>query len=116
MTPPFCKRRSPSVTTKQIPRIHLAFNVREVLTPTIGNNHIRLLLEGSQITNNPGVEKLVFLQLWLINNHLNTLGLDALHDSLNGGSTEIVRAGFHHQAVHTHHLWVAGKNVVGDKV
>ena len=52
-----------------------------------------------QVAQHAGVEEGVFAQVGLVNHHFNALGLDALHDALDAGGTEVVGAGFHDQAV-----------------
>ena len=47
---------------------------------------------------------------WFIDDNRRTLGLDALHHTLNGALAEVVGVGLHGQAIHTNHglMFLAG--------
>ena len=62
------------------------------------------------------MEEFRFLQCGFIDDDLDALGLDALHDALDAGSTEVVRAALHDEAVDADDLGVALENAVGDEV
>src|SRR5690606_10054669 len=81
-----------------------------------GHDHIADPLELIQITHHPRAMEAFSLQHRLIHHHLHPAGLDALHHALDGGGAEVVRAGFHYQAVDTHHSRPARKNGTGDEV
>ena len=82
----------------------------------ISNNNVTYSLELLQVADDPRVVEAVLLKRRLIDDHLDALGLDALHHALNGRGAEVVRAGLHHQAIDAHHLRVALEDGLGDEV
>lgn len=99
---------SPLVPLKQVPRVHLVRNVRELVAPAVGHDHVAAGLEGLQVVGHLGAEELWRVQGGLVDNHGNALGLHALHDALDGARAEVVGVGLHRQAVHAHdRLWFA---------
>lgn len=49
-----------------------------------------------------GAEELRRVQRRLVDHHGHALGLNALHDALDGARAEVVGVGLHRQAVHAH--------------
>ena len=62
------------------------------------------------------MEKLVAVKGRLVDDHLDALRLDALHDALDRGGTEVVRTCLHDQTEDPHPFRVPGNDVRGDKV
>ena len=93
---------SPLVPLNQIPRVHLVRHVRELVAPTVGDDHIAAGLEGLQVVRDLGAEELRRLQRELVDHHGHALGLHALHDALDGARAEVVGVGLHRQAVDAH--------------
>lgn len=90
---------SPLVPLKQIPRVHLVRNIRELVAPTVGHDHVAAGLEGLQVVGHLGAEELRRVQRGLVDHHGHALGLHALHDALDGARAEVVGVGLHRQAV-----------------
>ena len=104
---------SPLVPLKQIPRVDLIRHVRELVAPAVGDDHVAAGLEGLQVVRDLGAEELRRVQRGLVDNHGHALGLHALHDALDGTRAEVVRIGFHRQAVDAHdRLLLAGVDAV----
>lgn len=105
--------RSPLIPLKQIPCVHLVRHVRELVAPAVGDDHVAAGLEGLQVVRDLGAEELRRVQRGLVDNHGHALGLHALHDALDGTRAEVVRIGFHRQAVDAHdRLLLAGVDAV----
>ena len=55
-----CNRLGPSslslVPLKQIPRVHLVRNIRELIAPAVGDDHVAAGLEGLQVVDHLGAE------------------------------------------------------------
>ena len=49
-----------------------------------------------------GAEELRRIERGLVDHHGHALGLNALHDALDGARAEVVGVGLHRQAVHAH--------------
>ena len=81
---------SPLVPLKQIPRVHLVRNVRELVAPAVGHDHVAAGLEGLQVVGHLGSEELWRVQRGLLDHHGHALGLRALHDALDGARAEVV--------------------------
>ena len=93
---------SPLVPLKQIPRVHLVRHVRELVAPAVGDDNVAAGLEGLQVVGHLGAEELRRVQRGLVDHHGHALGLNALHDALDGARAEVVGVGFHCQAVDAH--------------
>lgn len=93
---------SPLVPFKQVPRVRLVRHVRELVAPTVGNDHVAAGLEGLQIVGDLEAEELRRVQRGLVDHHGHALGLHVLHDALDGARAEVVGVGLHRQAVDTH--------------
>lgn len=93
---------SPLIPLKQIPRVHPVRNVRELVAPAVGHDHVALCLEGLQVVRDLGPEELRRVQRGLVYHHGHALGLHALHDALDGARAEVVGVGLHRQAVDAH--------------
>ena len=105
--------RSPLIPLKQIPCVHLVRHVRELVAPAVGDDHVAAGLEGLQVVGHLGAEELRRVQRGLVDHHGHALGLHALHDALDGTRAEVVRIGFHRQAVDAHdRLLLAGVDAV----
>ena len=113
------------IPLKQIPCIHLARHVGEIVTPAVGDDHVALGLERGKVVRHLAAEELGRVQRGLVDHHGHALGLDTLHDALHARRAEVVGAGLHREAVHAHHrrgragvdeLRHLGKHLVGDEV
>ena len=109
-------RRHESITAEQIPRIDLLADIVQCISAPVGDNHVGLLLELRQIIDHPGVEKITLVQHGLVNDDLNALGLDALHDPLDAGGPEVIRTRLHDQAIDPDRLGVALDDLVGNEI
>ena len=96
------RESSPLVPLKQIPRVHLVRHVRELVAPSVGDDHIAAGLEGLQVVGHLGAEELRRVQRGLVDHHGHALGLHALHDALDGARAEVVGVRLHRQAVDAH--------------
>src|SRR5690606_27942568 len=105
-----------SVRTEQVAAVHFANDVADVVGHTVGDDDVCLLLELLEVVNDTGVEELAFLEHRLVDNDLDALRLDALHDALDAGGAEIIRTSFHDQAVDANHLRAASQDVRGNEV
>ena len=94
-----CASRYPLVPLKQVPRVHLVRNVRELVASAVGDDHVAAGLEGLQVVGHLGAEELRRVQRGLVDHHGHALGLHALHDALDGARAEVVGAGLHRQGV-----------------
>ena len=104
---------SPLIPLKQIPRVHPVRNVRELVAPAVGHDHVALCLEGLQVVRDLGPEELRRVQRGLVYHHGHALGLHALHDALDGARAEVVGVGLHRQAVDAHdRLRLAGVHAI----
>ena len=61
-----CNRLIP---LKQIPRVHLARHVDQVVAPAVGDDHIALGLEGRQVVRRLGAEELGRVERGLVHHH-----------------------------------------------
>ena len=94
--------RSPLVPLKQIPRINLVRNIRELVAPAVGHDRVAAGLEGLQVVGHLGAEELRRVQRGLVDHHGHALGLHALHDALDRARAEVVGVGLHRQVVDAH--------------
>ena len=90
------------VVAKQIAGVNFFGHICEFWGGAVGHNQISALFETLQIIHHFRVEEMRRTQRWFINNHGDALGLDALHNALNGGGAEIIRIRFHGYAINTH--------------
>ena len=88
------------VPLEQIPCVHLVGHVGQAVDPVVGRDHVALGLELGQIVRDITAEELRRVQGRLVNHHGHALGLDALHDALDGARAEVVAVRLHGQAVH----------------
>ena len=69
---------------------------------TIGDDGLTLFLELLQVVDNTAAEEgTAILEGWLIDYHLCTFSLDALHDSLDTALAEIVTVALHRESIHS---------------
>ena len=47
---------SPLIQLKQIPRVHLVRDVRELVAPAVGDDHVAVGLKGLQVVRHLGAE------------------------------------------------------------
>ena len=88
------------VSFKQISGIHLLRHIIQRRVVAVSNDGVTLRLEGHEVIDHHAPEEggAVF-ERRLIDDYGGAFGLDALHDALDGGLAEVVRAGLHREAV-----------------
>lgn len=80
-----------SILPEQVPGVYLVFYIIQYFIVPVGDNAAALFLEFLQVIDNPGAEEGGAVgEGWFVDDDSGALGLDALHDSLNGGVPEIV--------------------------
>lgn len=101
------------VTSEQVTGVDLVLDIIETAVIAVGDDGLTALLERGEIVHNLAAEegRSVF-QSRFVDDDGSTLGLDALHDPLNGGLAEIVGVGLHGQAVHADHAGLFRPGVV----
>lgn len=85
-------RRSPLVPHKQIPRVHLVRQVRKLVAPTVGDDHVAAGLEGLQVVGHLEAEELRRVRRGLLDHHGHAPDLHALHDALDGARSQVGRS------------------------
>lgn len=108
--------RSASIATEKVTAIDLGFHVADVIGHAVGDDDVGFLLERGQVVDDSGAEEFFFGQVGFVDDDFDALGFQPLHDSLDAGSTEVVRAGFHHQAIDADNLGVSLDDVEGNEV
>lgn len=83
---------------EQTPRVHLVFDVDEVVAPVVGHDHTAARLEHLEVVRDLGTEEIGRVQRGLIRHDGNTFGLHALHDPLDGARAEVDKATLHGMA------------------
>ena len=92
------------ISSKNISGINLLLHIIQDGVIPVSYNRLTLLLESLQIIHHLATEeRTTICQCRLINYHLGTFGLDALHKALNGALAEIIGVGLHGEAVHAYH-------------
>ena len=106
------------VPAEQIPRIHLLLHIAQhIRIEAVGQNNVTLALKALEIVYDFGPEELrSVLQRGLVDDNGNALGLDALHNALDGGSAEVVGVALHGQAVDADGARVARDDRIRDKI
>ena len=101
------------VTSEQVTGVDLVLDIIETAVIAVGDDGLTALLERGEIVHNLAAEegRSVF-QSRFVDDDGSTLGLDALHDPLNGGLAEVVGVGLHGQAVHADHAGLFRPGVV----
>ena len=91
-----------SVSAEDISCIDFLFDIVEGGIIAVGNDAAAHILEFLQAVDDLGAkESRSVLERGLINDNGSTLGLNALHNALDGGLPEVVGICFHGKAVHT---------------
>ena len=89
------------ISLENVPCIYLVFHVIQAGIIAVGDDGGGLPLERIEVVNNFAAEEGVAVrQSWLIDDNRCTLGLDALHNALDGRLAEVVGVALHRQAVH----------------
>ena len=79
------------IPPENIPRVHLLGHVVQARVIAVGYDGLRLGLERGEVIDHAAAEEEhAVLEGRLIDYHLGALGLDALHDALDGALAEIV--------------------------
>ena len=88
------------VSFENISGINLVMNVIQTRVIPICYNRLGLLFEFLEVIDDEGAEEgAPVFEGGLVDDDLGAFGLNALHDSLDGGLTEVVRVGLHGEAV-----------------
>ena len=105
---------SPLIPLKNIPRIHLPLHIVQDRIITVRDDGVGLGLELRQVIDYQAAEEggAVF-EGGLVDDDPGALGLDALHDALDGGLAEVVGVRFHREPVNAHDHFVLLGRVVG---
>lgn len=98
-----CSLANILIPLEQIPRVDLFRHVGQVVAPAVDHDHVAAILEGRQVVRHHAAEELRRVERGLAGHHGDALGLDALHDALDGACAEVVGVRLHGQAVHAHH-------------
>ena len=86
----------PSIPTEEVAGIDLFVDVVEDGVVTVGDDGSREALELGEVVDDTATEEQGAIgQRGLVDDDLGALGLDALHDALDGAVTEVVGVGFH---------------------
>lgn len=93
---------SPLIQLKQIPRVHLVRDVRELVAPAVGDDHVAAGLKGFQVVRHLGAEELRHAQRRLADHNGHALCLHVLHEALDGARADVVGVRLHRQAVHAY--------------
>lgn len=75
-----------------------------------------MLFELCETGDDARIEEGFLFQCGLVDYNFDAFGLDALHDALNAGGAEVVRARFHHEAVDANDFGLAFNDVEGNEV
>ncbi len=92
------------VAAEEVACVYLFSHIGQRVCFSIGDDDVGLSFKYVQIVDNAGAVELGLCQHRLMDDDFNALGFDALHDALNAGSAEVVRAGFHDETVDTNNL------------
>ena len=96
------RRPAPLVALEDVAGVNFVLDVVEDGVVAVGDDGMALSLEVRKVIDYLGTEEGgAVLEGGLIDDDLGTLGLDTLHDALDGGLTEVVGVGLHGQTVHT---------------
>lgn len=90
------------VSPEQIPRVHLASDVGQVIAPAVRSHEVAALLERGQIMRHLAAEEVGRIERGLVDQHAHPLGLHALHEPLNRRGAEVVGPALHGQTIHAH--------------
>ena len=88
------------VATEDVAGIDLGGDVAEGVVEAVGDDGFAAGLEGGEVVDDEAAEEGGAVgERGLIDDDLGALGLDALHDALDGGLAEVVGVGLHRQAI-----------------
>ena len=92
-------RLPPLIPAEEVAGIDFVLNVVEDGVVAVGNDGLGALLEVFQVVYHTTAEEGgAILEGGFVDNNFCALGLDALHDALNGTLTEVVGVGLHGEA------------------
>ncbi len=83
------------IPPEQVPRVDLALHVGELGGPAVGDDDVAARLEALEVVGDLAAEELGVVEGGLVDEHGHALGLDALHDALDGAGAEVVAAALH---------------------
>ena len=105
-----------AVAAVDVAGVDLLRDVGEHVGTPIGDDDVRPRLELVEVPDDLGVEEGRLVQLGLVDDHLDALGLDPLHHALHRRHPEVVRAGLHDQPVDADDRGLAAQDVGRDEV
>lgn len=91
------------IAAEEVAGVDLLRDVGEVVGPAVGDDHVAAGLERLEVSRHLGTEELVPLVGGLVDDHRNTLCLDALHNALDGARAKVIGTALHSKAVDTDH-------------
>ena len=101
---------SHSIDSEKIASVDFFRDILQVFAPVVCQDDIALFLERVQVADDAAVEEQVIFHARFVDDELDALCLQPLHDPLNGGLHEIVGSGLHRQAVATGYSAVCVKS------
>ena len=88
------------VAAEDVAGIDLGGDVAEGVVEAVGDDGLAAGLEGGEVVDDEAAEEGGAVgERGLVDDDLGALGLDALHDALDGGLAEVVGVGLHRQAI-----------------
>ena len=88
------------IPTEQVAGVDFVLYIIQTAVVAVGDDGLAALFENVQIVHHFAAEEgSAILQSRLIDDNCRALGLDTLHDALNGRLTEVIGVGLHGQAV-----------------
>ena len=90
------------ISSEDVSCIDLFLYIVETRVISVGDDGIGLCLELGEVIDYEATEEgTAIFEGWLIDDNIGSLSLDALHDALDGGLSEVVGVGLHGQAIET---------------
>ena len=80
------------VPPEQVAGVHFPRHVGQLDAPAVGHDEVAAGLEGGEVVRDLRSEELGVSKRGLVDEHGHPLGLDALHDALDGARAEVVRS------------------------
>src|SRR5512132_97937 len=94
------RRQDPSsVVAEQVARVDLVGDVLQLLDEAVGHDDVAAALELVEVAHDLRAVEPVVRELRLVDDDLDALGLDPLHDALDAARPEVVGAGLHDEPV-----------------
>lgn len=94
------------VAGEEVAGVDFFLDVFEVVGEAVGNDDGAGFLETGEIAGDGAAVEFGIAQGWFIDKNVFAFGFDELDDVLDGGGAEVVRVGFHGEAVNTNDVGV----------